>query len=142
MSSERVEALSFALEGELYCVDTERVRTVLTGVDVARAEAGPDYVYGTARHGGETLLVIDIGRLFGNTPPPGEERDLDGASLVVFDSTTGDQANTWAVDEAGSTVTFDPDEVVESGSTAPLVYGLVTVGDRTLTWVDPAGINP
>lgn len=142
MSPERVEALSFALDGEWYCVDVDRVANVLRDLDVTRVDAGPAYVHGTATTDDEALLVIDVARLFGTSPPTDAERDLSGCDFLVFDSRTGDQVDTWAVDEAGETVSFEVADVVEPSTSASLVHGLVTVDGRPLTWVDAAGINP
>lgn len=142
MSSDRVEALSFALGDEWYCVDLERVANVLDDVDITRVEQGPDYVLGTAPYDGGRLLVMDVAVLFGNGPPPGEQREIDTCDVVVFQSTTGDQVNAWVVDRADETVTFDPADVVEPNTSVTLVRGLVTIDGRPTTWVDAEGINP
>lgn len=131
--------LPFDLEGDRYCVDVDRVRTVL-GID---REAVPDDVAdpwyaGEITTDGTRVRVVDLARVFGAGTPT---RSSD-PRLVVFEATDADGSRYgWLVDAVYTPSPVDPSTLEKAVGRSRFVRGRITLADDRPLWLDARRIN-
>ncbi|WIV67928.1 chemotaxis protein CheW [Natrialbaceae archaeon AArc-T1-2] len=135
--------LPFELEGERYCVDVDRVRSVL-GVDreAVPADATDPWYAGEFTTDGTRVRVVDLGRVVGSGTPA---RSAD-PKLVVFTSTDADGSRYgWLVDAVGSPSAVAPSTLEKTVGHSRFVRGRVDLdrqaGRERALWLDAKRIN-
>lgn len=140
-TSERI--LTFDLGERAYCIDADRVASVL-GVDAAGsgvADAADPWNAGEIGLEGRRIRVVDLLRIVA-APTGAGDRPEEG-DLIVFDATHEDGALIgWLVDDVGRMTVADADALEPARTTARFVRGnLERDGDESLVWLDEAALN-
>ncbi|MFC6718521.1 chemotaxis protein CheW [Natrialbaceae archaeon GCM10025810] len=133
--------LTFELEGGWYCVESERVASVL-GVagDDALSDAEDPWNAGTVSIAGERVRVVDLPRVFGASAHTVER--VAEPKLLVFTTTDADETHVgWLVDEVDGTATVRIGDLRAPAVETEAIAGRVEIADLECVWLDDLALN-
>jgi purine-binding chemotaxis protein CheW len=138
---ERVTVLTFALEGNRYCVRSASIASVL-GVadDGTLADADDPWNAGSITAAGERIRVVDLPRVFGSSFRTSAR--VDDPNLLVFTVTDRDgRYYGWLVDDVDGTRTVRPPALEPPAVGTSHVRGRLEIDGTEVVWLDEASIH-
>lgn len=133
--------LTFALDGDGYCVETARISSVLGIGDLGVVDDADDPWYaGELAVGGERIRVIDLARVF-STPTTDLERSADPKLLAFGVSDETGAYYGWLVDEVGISRHIAHDRFEATNCGLSFVAGTLSLEGTTYRWLDERAIH-
>lgn len=132
--------LTFDVDETTYCVDVERVASVLAvdpdGID----DASDPWFAGEISIVGERVRIVDLARVF-DSPIASPARG-DDPIVVVFETTDPDGRHYgWLVDAVDGATRVPTANLERPRGRSGFVAGRIERADETLVWLDERAIN-
>ena len=137
MPEERIQWVTFEVEGETYGINVMQVQEVLRVTEIAPVPGAPDYVLGIINLRGNVVGVLDSRKRFGLPP-----REVGDQSRIVITEINHQQVGL-LVDSVAEVVDvsrgeIDPSPDVGSDLSGQFIHGVVSRDNRLLILLDLA----
>ncbi|USZ70467.1 chemotaxis protein CheW [Natronosalvus halobius] len=140
-STDRVSMLTFELQSDGYCVESDRVSSVLGVGDTGVVDAAEDpWNAGEIDVGGERIRVVDLARVF-TAPTASIDRSSDPMLLVFGVTDDAGAYYGWLVDDVGITRRVDRDRIEPNPQSGAFVAGHLPLEGETYRWLDERAIH-
>ncbi|MFP8955361.1 chemotaxis protein CheW [Natrialbaceae archaeon A-CW3] len=138
---DRTAIVTFSLDGDRYCVESDRLSSVLGVGDAGVVDDADDpWHAGEIAVGGETIRVIDLLQVF--SPPTTSLERPPEPKLLVFGVTDDDGTYVgWLVDDVGVTQRVDRRKLEATPQGMSFVAGRLPVAGTTYLWLDEKAIH-
>ncbi|UTF53809.1 chemotaxis protein CheW [Natronosalvus rutilus] len=137
----RVSILPFELQTDGYCVESDRVSSVLGVDDTGVVDDAEDpWNAGEIAVGGERIRVVDLARVFA-APTASLDRSSDPMLLVFGVTDDAGAYYGWLVDDVGITRRVDGDRLEPNPRGGAFVAGHLLLEEETYRWLDERAIH-